>query len=95
MMNAASANTIDLPAALNPDAFEALQDQCLGALERDEATAVDASKVERLTTPCAQLLAAFAVKQRARSLAPKFIKPSAAFAAAWADFGLMAQFPLE
>jgi anti-anti-sigma regulatory factor len=85
---------ITLPETLDVSAFEPLHNILSDALKHKGALRLDGSKVERLTTPCAQLLASL-LQTGAAAKNTKLVRPSAAMHAAWNDLGLTAQFPLE
>ena len=81
-------SVIDLDADLDLVAATALKEQLLEASGQGGAVTVDASSVERLTTPCAQVLVA-AARSLAEQDRPFALKsPSEAFVSAFADLGL-------
>ena len=83
---------IHLPEALDISAFEALRALLAESEKSKTSVALNASVVERLTTPCAQLLVAF-LKDTSKKQKRHIIHPSSAMASAWADFGLAALYP--
>lgn len=83
-----------LPEILDISAFEALKAQLQKAESQKSAVQLNASKVERLTTPCMQLILAF-MRGEGKKTKRNIIHPSHAMATAWADFGLHHLFPLE
>jgi hypothetical protein len=90
----AHAEQIHLPEILDISAFEALHASLQASTMQKGAIIINAEKVERLTTPCAQLLVAF-LREDSTQPQRNIIQPSPAMAAAWADFGLHSLFPLE
>lgn len=86
----ADSSVIDLDSDLDLVAAAALKERLLEAVDGDAAVVIDASSVERLTTPCAQVLVAavHALAGQDKSLILK--TPSEAFVSAFADLGLEA-----
>jgi anti-anti-sigma regulatory factor len=81
-----------LPDCLDLTRAQELRDELSAALLRGTPLQIDASAVERLSTPCAQVLLA-AGRAAAAGPAPLSITdPSDAFRAALADLGLQAEF---
>lgn len=87
-------NRILLPDIMDANAFDAMREMFLAALKKEGNIVLDASRVERLTTAAAQLLAAF-MRSAEGSTRPQLIQPSSAFGAAWSDFGLARYLPIN
>ena len=81
-------SVIELDCDLDLVAAAALKERLLEAIDQGIEVIVDASSVERLTTPCVQVLVAAArsLTERDQSLALK--DPSEAFVSAFSDLGL-------
>jgi chemotaxis protein CheX len=77
-----------LAAVLDLAAAEGLHQRLLDACLQETPVALDGSAVERISTACAQVLAAGAISARARGLSFTLEAPSPALAAALADLGL-------
>ncbi len=83
-----------LPAILDLAAAEPLA-QVLEAQLTTGALQIDGSGVERVSTPCLQVLAATAVSARRRGQAFVLRRPSDVLQAAIADLGLIHAIPTE
>ncbi|WP_439598646.1 STAS domain-containing protein [Falsiroseomonas sp.] len=83
-----------LPASLDLTQAEPL---CQALRERlqDSALCLEGSAVERVSTPCLQLLAAAHASARARGIPFRLHGASAVLVAAIADLGLSTAIPLE
>ena len=81
-------SAIYLDADLDLTAAAALKKQLLGAVEQGALVHVDASSVERITTPCAQVLVAAArsLSNQGGGLVVK--SPSEPFVSAFSELGL-------
>jgi anti-anti-sigma regulatory factor len=77
-----------LAAVLDLGAAEGLHQRLLDACAHDAPVTLNGSAVERISTACAQVLAAGAISARARGLTFTLEAPSPALAAALADLGL-------
>jgi hypothetical protein len=75
----------DLPEVLDITAFDAVKEILEAKGYEGGEVSLSAAKVERLTTPCAQLLIAF-LKEGAGNR--HIVAASAAMQTAWQDFGL-------
>jgi two-component system chemotaxis response regulator CheY len=75
--------TLHLPPVLDLAAAEGLQAELVRELQETSSLRLDASAVETLTTPCAQL-----ILSAARTHDVRIRNPSDAFAGAFADLGL-------
>lgn len=87
-------NRILLPDIMDANAFDAMREMFLAALKKEGIPQLDASRVERLSTAAAQLLAAF-IRGADGEARPRLIEPSPAFRAAWSDFGLVDHLPFS
>ncbi len=76
-----------LPPSLDLSASETLQHDLAAALD-DGGIALDGTQVERVATPCLQVLAAAAITARDRRRPFQLCRPSDALKAAIADLGL-------
>lgn len=76
-----------LPASLDIGGAEPLQTALRGLL-LDGAVRVDGSQVERISTPCLQVIAAAVTASRAMGREPALINPSPVMLGAIADLGL-------
>lgn len=70
---------------------------CLALRDRlqDGAVLLDGSAVERISTPCLQVLAATAASAERRGAEFRLVRASAALSVAIADLGLAAAIPIE
>jgi len=91
---AAGSEAFLLPASLDLTEAEAL---CHALRDRLQAGTLllDAHAVERISTPCLQLLAAAAAGAAQRGVAFRLRRASGAFSAAVVDLGLTAAIPIE
>ncbi|MCG8695927.1 MAG: STAS domain-containing protein [Minwuiales bacterium] len=81
---------IKLSADLDLAAATPLKDGLAEAMAKDPGVIVDASSVERLTTPCAQVLVASALMLSKLGGGLIVRNPSEAFVSAFSDLGLNA-----
>jgi len=79
---------ITLPEVLGSAAFNELRDELIEAVIHDGEIAINAAQVERLSTPCAQLIAAFLQIRKSQNQQATIGKFSPNFHAAWSDLGL-------
>ena len=79
---------IILPEMLDGAAFNGLRAVLMEAIVHDGEVAIDAAQVERLTTPCAQLLVAFLQVRKSQNQKVRISKVSTNFHSAWGDLGL-------
>lgn len=82
-----------LPPSLDLGAAEALLQTVRDVLQ--EGGSIDGALVERVSTPCLQVLAAAAASARQDGLAFRILAPSAVLLAAIADLDLVAAIPVE
>lgn len=83
-----SKSNVILPAILDASGFAALRESLAEIQTNTRALSLDASKVERVSTPCVQLLAS-CLRGGATITCPSLV-----LSTAWEDLGLNAQFPL-
>ena len=81
-------SVIDLDSDLELVAATTLKERLIEAVDRDVAVVIDASSVERLTTPCVQVLVAAAQSLAGQDKGLMFKDPSEAFVSAFSDLGL-------
>lgn len=86
---------LDLPASLDLTGAEALRGALLPGLLESGGILLDGRAVERVTTPCLQVLAAAAATARARALPFRLRGVSVALAEAIEDLGLSDAIPHE
>lgn len=84
-----------LPASLDATAAEALHGLLHERIEQDSALILEGEAVERVSTPCLQVLAAAAIGARARKLAFSLQAPSAILQTAANDIGFACVLGLE
>lgn len=92
--NADMAAAISLAASLDLTAADPLL-QTVRAGLRDGALLLDGAAVERVSTPCLQVLAAAAIAARQGGIPFRILYPSAVLSAAITDLGLAAAIPME
>ena len=85
-----TALVIDLACDLDLSVAGELKDQLLDAVHGDSDLVVDASSVERLTTPCVQILIAAARSLTEQGSGLVLKSPSEPFVSAFSDLGLSA-----
>ena len=90
----ASASPAYLPASLDLAAADGLYRSLAGRLVDGDIT-LDGAAVERVGTPCLQVLAAACATARERQRKFRVLRASAVLQAAIADLGLDAVIPLE
>ena len=81
-------SVIDLDSDLDLVAATTLKERLIEAVDRDGAVVIDASSVERLTTPCVQVLVAAAQFLAGQDKSLMVKDPSEAFVSAFSDLGL-------
>ncbi|OYW13060.1 MAG: hypothetical protein B7X02_02910 [Rhodospirillales bacterium 12-54-5] len=91
-MAASRTESIALPPQLNSESIGTLHQSLVETLRSKTKITLDASAVERLTTPYVQLL--LGCLQRPGS-ATQILNASSLMRAAWAEFGLTHTHPLE
>jgi chemotaxis protein CheX len=94
MMRDAAPSPIQLPPVLDLAAAEPLRRE-LTARWGDGELRLNGAAVERIATPCLQVLAAAALSARNRQAAFRLSRPSDALRAAIADLGLRQTIPVE
>jgi len=87
-----ASRTILLPAVLDLAAAEELSRTLVGRLT-EGGIEIEGSAVERVATPCLQVLAAAAASARGQHHPFRLCRPSAALQAAISDLGLDAAIP--
>lgn len=85
---AAPDSVLRLAPSLDLNAADTLHGELLSRVAADAAVLIDGTDVERISTPCLQLLAAAAVGARAQGVAFRVRAASPVFAAAVHDLGL-------
>lgn len=91
---AAAPPGLPLPASLDLNAAASLCEALRARLE-DGDVLIDARAVERVSTPCLQLLAAAAASARARGVAFRLNQAPPVLTEAITDLGLSAAIPVE
>ena len=88
---------VRLPEILDTGAFERLHLILSEIDDSKGAVSLNAEHVERITTPCAQLIMAYLMEHKGgrKKSSSKIIDASPAMISAWSDLGLAEQFPLE
>lgn len=84
----ADAGALRLPARLDLAMAAPLRQALRDSLDATSRMIVDAAEVERVATPCVQVLMAAAGEARARGIGFAVRQPSVAFAEALADLGI-------
>ena len=84
----ADSSVIDLDSDLDLVAAATLKERLVEAVDGDVAVVIDASSVERLTTPCAQVLVAAVQSLTGQDKSLTLRNPSEAFVEAVSDLGL-------